>query len=135
MNSRSLPEVLHSSKLNNYEIEQLRVFPFLISDSVIHELKTELPKYIAASHNVASTVDRKEWWKRNSDILPSWSNACKSVLLIQPSSAAAERCFSILSNSFTQNHQEHSHLLCYNIILETKFLYCYMYWCLLITSC
>ena len=49
----------------------------------------------------------KGWWKRNSDILPSWSNACKSVLLVQPSSAAAERCLSILSNSFT-NHQEHS---------------------------
>ena len=89
------------------KIEQLRVFPFLNSDSVIHELKTELPKYIAASHDVASTADRKGWWKRNSEILPSWSNACKSVLLIQPSSAAAERCFSILSNSFT-NHQEHS---------------------------
>ena len=66
---------------------------FFNSNSVIHELKTELPKYIAASHDVASTVDQRGWWKRNSDILPSWLNACKSVLLIQPSSAAAAHCF------------------------------------------
>ena len=107
-----------SRSTSQLKIEQLQnrtimCFPFLNSDSVIHKLKTKLPKYTAASHNVASTVDRKGWWKRNSDIRPSWSNACKSVLLIQPSSAAAERCFSILSNSFT-NCQEHSllkHLL------------------------
>ena len=34
------------------------------SDSVIYELKTELPKYIAACHDVASIVHRKGWWKR-----------------------------------------------------------------------
>ena len=49
----------------------------------------------------------KSWWKRNEEVLPNWSNTCKSVLLVQPSSAAAERVFSILSNSFT-DRQEHS---------------------------
>ena len=77
------------------------------SDLVIHELKTELPQYIAAAEGVATTVDRKGWWQRNSEILPNWSSACKSLMLIQPSSAAAEHAFSILSNSFT-NRQEHS---------------------------
>ena len=102
MNSRSPPQVLFHKNPK----QKILILPLLLlnSDSVIHELKTELPKYIAESHDVASTVDRKGWWKRNSDILPSWSNACKSVLLIQPYSAAAERCF---SNSFT-NRQEHS---------------------------
>ena len=63
---------------------------------------------------------------KSRDILPSWSNACKSVLLIQPSSAAAEHCFSILSNSFT-NHQEYSLkdyiLLCYNIIRDYMYIF------------
>ena len=30
-------------------------------------------------------------------MLPNWSSTCKSVLLVQPSSAAAERVFSIFS--------------------------------------
>ena len=49
----------------------------------------------------------KSWWKNNEQVLPNWSSTCKSVLLLQPSSAAAERVFSILSNSFT-DRQEHS---------------------------
>ena len=40
-------------------------------------------------------------------MLPNWSSTCKSVLLVQPSSAAAERVFSSLSKSFT-DRQEHS---------------------------
>ena len=36
-----------------------------------------------------------------------WSKAYKSVLLVQPSLAAAERVFSILCNSFT-DRQEHA---------------------------
>ena len=40
-------------------------------------------------------------------MLPNWSSICKSVLLVQPSSATAERVFSILTNSFT-DRQEHS---------------------------
>ena len=49
----------------------------------------------------------KSWWKKNEKVLPNWSSTCKSVLLLQPSSAAAERVFSILTNSFT-DRQEHS---------------------------
>ena len=49
----------------------------------------------------------KRMVETNSDILPSWSNACKGVLLIQPSLSAAAERLSILSNSFT-NRQEHS---------------------------
>ena len=36
---------------------------------------------------------------------PGWANACKLVLLIQPSSAAAERVFSLLENSFTERQE------------------------------
>ena len=49
----------------------------------------------------------KSWWKRNEKVLSNWSSTCKSVFLVQPSSAGAERVFSILSNSFT-DMQEHS---------------------------
>ena len=39
--------------------------------------------------------------------IPKWSSACKIALLVQPSSAAAERVFSILSNCF-KDQQTHS---------------------------
>ena len=37
------------------------------------------------------------WWKRNGENLPKWSKACKDMLLLQLSSAAAERHFIELS--------------------------------------
>ena len=39
--------------------------------------------------------------------LPHWTSAVKKVLLLQPSSAAAERVFSILNSSFN-DQQEHA---------------------------
>ena len=40
--------------------------------------------------------------------IPAWAQAGKLIVLVQPSSASAERVFSILQNSFT--HQQHSSL-------------------------
>ena len=33
---------------------------------------------------------------------PNWANVCKIILLVQPSSAAAERVFSLLQNTFSR---------------------------------
>ena len=49
-----------------------------------------------------------EWWKFHAERLPYWSSAVKKVLLVQPSSAASERVFSLLSASF--NDQQESAL-------------------------
>ena len=46
-----------------------------------------------------------EWGHRNETKLPNCANACKQVLLDQPSSAAVERVLSLLQNSF-QKQQE-----------------------------
>ena len=37
-----------------------------------------------------------EWWRQNEDNLPHWVGAVKMVLLLQPTSAAAEQVFSLL---------------------------------------
>ena len=74
----------------------LKVFPFL-SDR-IEDLKGELPSYLAKV-DVSSEVDKLEWWKKYTNQLP---HACKLILLVQPSSAAAERIFSLLTNSFSE---------------------------------
>jgi len=41
------------------DIEDLRIFPFLNSDYIINELKSEFPKYLAAAEDVAPTGDKK----------------------------------------------------------------------------
>ena len=71
-------------------LEDLKIIPSLSSDSVQHALKQELPKYVAAFEGVSSNVDKLGWWKKHEADLSHWSRACKVVLLIQPSSAAAE---------------------------------------------
>ena len=45
----------------------------------------------------------EDWWRGSSLELPHWSSAAQRVFLIQPSSAAAERAFSILNNTFTDS--------------------------------
>ena len=86
-------------------VEALRQFPFLDSNDVINDLVTEMPKYLAAAQDVimACEEDKVKWWRQQSDNLPHWSSAVMKVLLVQPSSAAAERVFSILNSSFNDS--------------------------------
>ena len=50
------------------DIERLRIFPFLDSDSIIDGLKVELPKYLATAEDISPEIDRLEWWKNMSVI-------------------------------------------------------------------
>ena len=87
--------------------QELCLLPFFDSNSTIDDLKCERTTYIAEAKDISSQTEKTDWWKRKADKLPKWANACKKVLLLQPSSAAAERVFSVLSNSFS-NRQEHA---------------------------
>ena len=55
---------------------------------------------MAGSEGVSSNVDKLGWWKKHEMDLPYWSGACKIVLVILQFSVAAERLFSLLTNSF-----------------------------------
>lgn len=44
--------------------------------------------------------DPLEWWKCNASALPHWSKVAQKMFLLQPSSAATERVFSLLKSSF-----------------------------------
>jgi len=85
-------------------VESLRAFSFLESDAIINGLKAELPVYLAAAEhvNVLNEEQKVEWWLRKEERLPCWATVVEQVLLIQPSSAAAERVFSILKASFNE---------------------------------
>ena len=94
------PPQMDELKLTPAEVDTLEKFPFLDS-CLIHRLKEKLPAYITAVEDVSCDVDVAKWWKNHQNELPAWAEACKLFLLVQPSSAAAERVFSLLESSFS----------------------------------
>ena len=74
------------------DLDILHSLSFLTSGDITN-LKTKLPLYLAAVEDVSPTVDPTKWWKRHKEELPHWANAFRKVVLLQPSSAAAERVF------------------------------------------
>lgn len=74
-------------------------------DPVIQPLQGELAAYQALTDDVAAEINVLEWWSQHSKEIPSWASACNQILLLQPSSAASERVFSLLQNS-SNNRQE-----------------------------
>ena len=72
-------------------------------------ISARLSTYLAAAQDVIMPFeeDKVKWWRQQSDNLPHWPFAVMKVLLVQPSSAAAERVFSIVNSSFNDS-QEHA---------------------------
>ena len=83
-------------------MEEFRNFPFVDSVNVIANLAQELPDYPAAADGVviANEEEKLAWWAALSDTLPHWADVVKKLLVIQPSSASAERVFSLLKIVF-----------------------------------
>ena len=84
-------------------VDSLTVFPFF-DQLKLSDLKAEheLPAYLAKSMDIAPTVCPLQWWRTNASELPHWSTAAQKVVLLQPSSAASERVFSLLNNCFSK---------------------------------
>ena len=78
----------------------------------ITALKRELPNYLgkiaAIANDDSSDVDCLKFWKNSESTLPQWAAAAKKILVVQPSSAAVERVFSMLNNAFKD--QQHNSL-------------------------
>ena len=100
--------------------ESLCCIPFFDANER-EKLKEELPTYLAEAADIDRDFDQLQWWKLHATTLPNWSAAAKKIILIQPSSAAAERVFSLLKASFgeqqdmaLQDYIEASIMLQYN---------------------
>ena len=52
--------------------------------------------YLAKTADVSPDFDCLKWWEKNCGDLSNWSSATLKVLLVQPSSAAAERVLSFV---------------------------------------
>ena len=87
-------------------LEELRHFPF-VTDTTIANLAQELPLYRAAAKGVTVTCeeDKVSWWNSHKLTLPHLSSLVRALLLIQPSSASAERAFSLLANTFSSQQE------------------------------
>lgn len=117
-----VPDCVVQYKSSN-SMEELRRFRFLDDDAIIQGLTAELPRYLAVADgaDLQTEEEKLQWWSRNEANLPNWSSMVKKVLLVQPSSASAERVFSIMKNFFTNQQDaaleqtvEASVMLCYN---------------------
>ena len=62
---------------------------------------------IDEAEGISDNVDVVKWWKSHEEngTLPNWTRSCRLVLLVQPSSGAAERVFSVLTNSFSAQQE------------------------------
>ena len=103
-------------------LEEFRDFPFTNNATIANQAR-ELPQNIAATEGVTGTCedDKVSWWAAHRDTLLFWSAIVKKLLPIQPSSATAERVFSLLSSIFKaqqdsvpQDYNEASVMLRYN---------------------
>ena len=85
----------------------LKSFPFISAEEICY-LKAELPAYLAKAEDLDDTIDKLSWWKSQETSLPNWCAVVKKILLVQPSSAAVERVFSLLISGF--GHQQEQSL-------------------------
>ena len=100
------PSKINELKPCSSDIYNLRVLPFMDSDDIIDELKHELPTYMAIVDGTSADANKLEWWKNHASKVPKWSRGCRAILLLQPSSAAADRVFSLLTNSFKEQQTQ-----------------------------
>ena len=100
------------------DIDSLTAFD-IIDSAFILELKGELPMYLAAVEDIAPDININDWWKGHTGELPAWTAAYKLFLLVQPSSAAAERVFSVLQSSFsTRQNSSLEDYICTSVMLQ-----------------
>lgn len=112
------PYKVVSLKPTAADVDSLHAFPFITD---VSGLKAELAMYLAKADGLDSNTDIIQWWKTYAVDLPAWSATAKLLLVAQPSSAAAERVFSILNSTFKerqdnslQDYIENSVMLRYN---------------------
>ena len=95
-----LPQKVIELKPGAAGVDSLQAFPFLNTASILANLKSEQPSYLAKAADIDAEIDPLVWRKSHSADLLHWSTATADILLVQPSSAAAEHVFSLLKASF-----------------------------------
>ena len=92
------PLNIHKTKPKCTALSSLLASSF-ITESLLAALKEEFPQYVALAEDVSPDYNIIKFWKTYSDAIPNWGKAASKVFLAQPTSAAAERVFSIMNNN------------------------------------
>ena len=100
------PGAVCSMQPDEARVRTLTHFPF-IHEADIAPLLEELPTYLAAASGVDSDIDILPWWRTHLNELPEFGKVVRLVLHVCPSSAAAERVFSLFAHAFG-DEQEHA---------------------------
>lgn len=82
--------------------ERLTRIPCLTAEIIALCMK-EVTDYRALAEDVDASTNLTAFWKRHTTDLPGWSSAFFLLGLIQPSSAASERGFSLFEALFGRN--------------------------------
>ena len=98
------PRHIASGPCNPRLVEDLRAVSFFES-AAIDKLTQEFPEYHTLAEGCASGTNLLAWWPRAAGRIPTWSWACKIMMLCQPSSGAAERVFAVLRDSIGKHQQ------------------------------
>jgi len=106
-----LPQKVVELKPDGAAVDSLQAFPFLNKASVLRSLKSELPNYLAKAADMNVDMDPLDWWRNHTADLTYWSAAAADVLLVQPSSAAAERVFFAIESIFWTSAGYHTERL------------------------
>ena len=85
-------------------LEELRRIPILDDDATIRALQDELPAYLVAAEDVVACESRLKWWQDHEE-LPRWQAAARVIFSMSPSSAAAERVFSLLQAAVSSRQE------------------------------
>ena len=93
------PQKISEMSITAKSLDALQVVPFFDTET-IGNLKEELPSYLAKATDLSPDHDPLVFWQAKSPDLPHWAAAAKKVLVVQPSSAASERAFSLLASTF-----------------------------------
>ena len=106
------PRVVKTSRPVDGDVDWIRAVLFLSDNNTIQPLKDELPAYLVMVGNIPDDFDALagtwQWWRNNAAEIPFWASAVKKIALVQPSSAAAEKVFSLLVTVF--GDQQHDAL-------------------------
>jgi hypothetical protein len=90
----------HLNQAVKERLERLHLF----SKANIDTCLKELDSYRAIAKDTDASIDLTAFWKRHLTDLPGWANAFFVIGLIQSSSAAAERGFSLFEALFGRNN-------------------------------
>eukprot|EP00731_Ephydatia_muelleri_P007427 Em0003g1675a len=89
--------------LNATLLDELKIMKVIQRGKIsIHSLVQELPQYLAACDGISLSANVTIFWKERATLLPNFYALFCWYCLIQPSSAAAERVFSLLNNMFNE---------------------------------